>query len=537
VTDDALSSEFYGLCPRLGDGTRLPVRTVAVRIRPDVLSGGVINAVHAAVVASSNQTTDRVQLLRRQGGHLQAILVQNNIPYLFDAQLVVTRKTPHERVLILRIYYPKEEELAENQILVPISARGSSALDDQNDLILSLREACALVKLIRAAESFSHEGKAVHWEDSTFPNLKNVRSPKTATKHLRSIGSQSTSITDQRTKNNFELFPSLYSRDWKLIQASAETVKLSLLRLGDSHTYRSKVQVLDRAPEPSGLLDMHYCVQLYLMLRDSSLRDVQDIFKTTKRHIDEAIAVNSLFGALARPKMEAYELEQINDETESSPLDDELEVIQSIVTTSIQNSGILKNKDRLKSMSNIEVVEAAIPVVTEAFEDYLRQTQNERVERLRDHGTKMLAKKESWLISTYLSIRQACTTSKKAIEERQAFLGIARDASRCCDSLDLRQSVVFLEFQVDRGRCWVSAKYLMVAVRQMFQRQKVLVFDLERIKVRGTQASRRLEIIQGGEAYVIHPVGIDARDVAKFVVLMKLLLRNTKTSTNNSFRS
>eukprot|EP00526_Cylindrotheca_closterium_P014730 CAMPEP_0113637030 /NCGR_PEP_ID=MMETSP0017_2-20120614/19363_1 /TAXON_ID=2856 /ORGANISM="Cylindrotheca closterium" /LENGTH=289 /DNA_ID=CAMNT_0000547999 /DNA_START=39 /DNA_END=905 /DNA_ORIENTATION=+ /assembly_acc=CAM_ASM_000147 len=117
LSESKLKQLYFGLEPvsRVDSegqiDSTLPFRTVAFRIRPDKLSGAIMDSVCNAVALSSNDST--LNLLKRQGGHLRAVVVNDNVQYVIDAQLCITSNGGFQRQLLLRLYYPNQQELAE----------------------------------------------------------------------------------------------------------------------------------------------------------------------------------------------------------------------------------------------------------------------------------------------------------------------------------------------------------------------------------------------------------------------------------------
>jgi hypothetical protein len=139
----------------------LPVRTIVIWIRPDVLCGAVMDAMYHALDFLGRVT-------KRQGGHLRGVVASciqpNNAghaqhcpSFLVDAQLC-TYKGSHEnkqgqRSLILRVYHhspngdteEEEDTEMENPLLDPES------MDESSNLLL--KEAAALVQKIETGST------------------------------------------------------------------------------------------------------------------------------------------------------------------------------------------------------------------------------------------------------------------------------------------------------------------------------------------------------------------------------------------------
>lgn len=166
------------------DGEIVPVRTVAIKIRPDVLVGEVMDAMNASVVSSRGEVT------KRQGGHLRALLpgrwVQESeyMPFLvteqeimrhpivdsdngmlflppivIDAQLCARRRSRFaERMLLVRSYRISEGQVLDNGVAVcppnPSRAPDRAQVNGLSRCLNSvLREAASLHQRTRKVAS------------------------------------------------------------------------------------------------------------------------------------------------------------------------------------------------------------------------------------------------------------------------------------------------------------------------------------------------------------------------------------------------
>ncbi len=87
----------------------LPVRTIAIRVRPDVLCGAIMDAAHNAFeILPGNCTT---HIIKRQGGHLRAAvyLPKEQLAYVADIQLCTQKNDALERRLLLRFYHIQDD--------------------------------------------------------------------------------------------------------------------------------------------------------------------------------------------------------------------------------------------------------------------------------------------------------------------------------------------------------------------------------------------------------------------------------------------
>jgi hypothetical protein len=162
----------------------LPVRTVSIRVRPDVLCGAIMDAAHHAFeILPSNCTT---HIIKRQGGHLRGAvyLPQQQLAYVADIQLCTQKNDELERRLILRFYHIQDDPEAlfelgqilhrQQQQVPPPSPQtlptvnGSFSTDnlhstaslEENDVMAQeklvanhhLKQTCSLIQRLMAAE-------------------------------------------------------------------------------------------------------------------------------------------------------------------------------------------------------------------------------------------------------------------------------------------------------------------------------------------------------------------------------------------------
>lgn len=550
VPDQMLREVFFGLSsscdsPTKPSAVQLPVRTTTIHIRPDVMCGEVMNAVFVAISACSNRS-EVVHLLKRQGGHLRAVVANGDesVKYVYDAQMCIRKTGPYGRFLVIRIYHLTAEELAEVENPDGITIMGhkqspSSAFDNlKNPLDLQLREACALVKLIRASEDNLNKVKSdLHWQDSAFPNSKRVNSPQSASLYLRSVGRTYMSIENQKNKDHFQQFPALNAKDWHVIQASTRALDKTWYCLADSLVYSSlEITSSGDVDGQCELLDLHYCMQLYLMTRESTLQDIGSLLEAVEKQISHVEEINSTFWRVLRTMVDRYDLcdVTVSIEEDTLPPDDScLEIVQSLASERISRSGIL-SKEILESSSRLDVVESAVRVVHCGYEVHLGATHNERIESLYSHATTRLSRKESWLRKVYNKFVESATRNDDAIIEADAFKALALQCTKIAnpdykDDDDLQnqcgiESLVVLRFDIDRGTCWVSTTHLVVVVRNLFQKQKVSVFSLHEIEVRTKKSwGGHFEVKRGDEIYSLRPLGLDAQDVSLFIGILQHL--------------
>lgn len=161
---------------------KLPVRTVIIRIRPDILCGAVMDAVQTAVKSLNGE------IMKRQGGHFRAILPggyvigntfepneQDKIglglanifspqkvvynsptilpPFIIDAQLCTRRKSREcERVLLVRSFRMEVDEVIDDHFY-STDNRNNVDIDYLDESTSNIRESAALFQRLRSMSS------------------------------------------------------------------------------------------------------------------------------------------------------------------------------------------------------------------------------------------------------------------------------------------------------------------------------------------------------------------------------------------------
>lgn len=152
----------------------LPVRTISIRVRPDVLCGAIMDATHHAFqVLPSDCTT---HIIKRQGGHLRGAvyLPKQQLAYVVDVQLCTQKNHILERRLLLRFYHIQDDPDALQELGQILQRRQQQAEsdpqpavnenemeNDDNNYDLAqersianrhMKQACSLIQRLMAAE-------------------------------------------------------------------------------------------------------------------------------------------------------------------------------------------------------------------------------------------------------------------------------------------------------------------------------------------------------------------------------------------------
>jgi hypothetical protein len=207
----------------------LPVRTVVIWIRPDVLCGAVMDATYHALDFLGRVT-------KRQGGHLRGLVASRILPngagqahhspsFLVDAQLC-TYKGSHEnkhgqRSLILRVYHhspngdTKEEDAEEDTGEMENPVLDPEPMDESSNWLL--KEAAALVQKMETGST------EMSPRASSFSSLFSPRKVYEDPKEMQSVISQrllSNCRSCPSVQDGRLTLPALSEQDAPVIRAS-----------------------------------------------------------------------------------------------------------------------------------------------------------------------------------------------------------------------------------------------------------------------------------------------------------------------------
>ena len=153
----------------------LPVRTISIRVRPDVLCGAIMDAAHNAFEVLSDTCTTHI--IKRQGAHLRGAvyLPKKQLAFVVDAQICTQKSDSLERRLLLRFYHIQDDpdalfelgqilqrklrEESKKPPATPESNNTATTLssssegdDEKNENAGHLKQTCSLIQRLMAAE-------------------------------------------------------------------------------------------------------------------------------------------------------------------------------------------------------------------------------------------------------------------------------------------------------------------------------------------------------------------------------------------------
>ena len=198
----------------------LPVRTLVIRVRPDISSETIMDAVQSAF---SGETCS--VLLKCQESRACWEMVYGTFAYVIDTQLCIARTERLERCLIVRVYHEQSDHTMKQRKISKLKShhgrhRKELETSDYYEMTVSthlhLRQACSLVQMLQSGIVSSYS-----------PSPKPT--PTATSAHFMYNYESSPSVRDSRSTfpqqiraghGSKDIFPALSKEDWPLLQAS-----------------------------------------------------------------------------------------------------------------------------------------------------------------------------------------------------------------------------------------------------------------------------------------------------------------------------
>ncbi|KAL3925890.1 MAG: hypothetical protein SGILL_000102 [Bacillariaceae sp.] len=342
----------------------LPVRTVTIRVRPDVLCGAIMDAAHHAFEILPNNCTTHV--LKRQGGHIRGAVYipDKQVAYVVDIQLCTQKNDDLERRLVVRYYHIQDDPealyelgqtLQRSQQQVPPSPQivedilrsdsndptvsshttGVSSLTSptytvmssiaENDVISEekvatnkhLKQACSLIQRLMAAQQQGGINKMDIKQQKTWLGLRDVPfDSKMAMqhaigKHLESNFKSCPSVREENKKASPTIrrltLPSLSGKDWPMLDVSRTLTGHIIDELDNRDCTFSTLATLPFGQFPSlPTLDVQYCSQLRRLSRENMITQLLKSAKGLEDYVGIAEYNCAVCITLLAPMLEFY---------------------------------------------------------------------------------------------------------------------------------------------------------------------------------------------------------------------------------------
>ena len=320
--NDPTNVEFSPMTPPL------PIRTITMQIRPDVLCGAVMEVVHRAFLEVHAHVT------KRQGGHIQGVFARSQPPitvrheksshdnttFMIDVRLVTAKSETYDRVLLIRIYHYRNNinHIVSEETHTPLPSTDDVVVDSMapeisNDILfennvslntaLHIREASALIQIMESATDVKR--RIIHGASSDVVDLTRDEMRSAVSKHLLEHYRACPSV-----KNADITLPSLNAEDFEIIQASGGLIQL----IWDEIETRDLAYITLRSSRfgsfPSlPTLDVQYCSQLRRISREAMTTQLIKTASELEQYAREAELACANMITLLKPTFAVYGVE------------------------------------------------------------------------------------------------------------------------------------------------------------------------------------------------------------------------------------
>ena len=496
----------------------LPVRTVAIRIRPDVLVGAVMDSIHHAFEVLPRNCVSHI--LKRQGGHFRAAVYVTSkaLAYVADAQLCTQKNDDLERRLVIRFYHIQDDPEA-MQELGQVLHQTKSMQDRKNPGSLSLleagstsiadehmKQACSLIQRLMAAQQQGGAGKMEPKHQMSWLGLKgNAFATEDALKnavgvHLESNYKPCPSVREENKKATPTIrkltLPSLSEKDFPLMHISWELTSCVMEELDTRDCSYNTLATLAFGRFPAlNSLDIHYCSQLRRLSRESminnllrSAKDLEDYAKGAEYSC--AVCIALLQPMLSRYGMAPLDLPQAFKSLQEYPLN--FTSPQAACPPWGQLVLEADNQIQAKTPTGDIDPDTAVKLVYDAF---TKQDDDEQAARLGRKNAQImdrLAILQSHQRALVQTLKDAYVVSEKAAKEATIFLKYARNAvneGRPGHPGSITPEVPLLTFTISHGAsssgtCFVSASQMLFVSSYipLVGSKRSTLFDLDQVR-------------------------------------------------------
>ncbi|KAG7367192.1 hypothetical protein IV203_029862 [Nitzschia inconspicua] len=469
----------------------LPVRTVAIRVRPDVLCGAIMDAVHHAFEILPSNCTTRV--LKRQGGHLRgAVYVPDmQVAYVVDIQLCTQKNDDLERRLIVRYYHVQDDpealqELAQTlqqiQQQVPPSpdvventqrrdnslptvtsnTSGLSSLTNstytvastvvnsaESDVIAQeklaanrhLKQSCSLIQRLMAAQQQGGIQEMDLSQQKTWLGLRDIpfdskwAMQRSIGKHLESNFKSCPSVREENKKANPTIrrltLPSLSAKDWSLLDVSWTLTGHIVEELDTRDCTFNTLSTLPFGQFPSlPTLDVQYCSQLRRLSRENMITQLLKAAKDLEDYAGIAEYNCAVCITLLAPFLEFYGVPPLQLPKAKSLDEYPLEYAPPQQACPPWGTLVMESLNIVASKTptgEIDVVEA-VRMVYHAFTKQDDEEQGARLGRKNAQIMERLASMQSYQRALIRNIQDSHVYSQLAAEAASSFLKRAQVA-------------------------------------------------------------------------------------------------------------
>ena len=531
----------------------LPVRTLAFRIRPDIKTSVILDAIQKAV----DDTQEPFVRRKRENGHFQCVVAHPEAPYILDAQLCTAMTSALERQLLVRIYHVNEDQQAALEVLRMQSSpkmythhvgyaddveiqpsaihldtvtklQGGSSMHDLN---LCLKETSSLLQWIHTIAK-SHD--RINPLDTPSPR----KTIKETSSYLLSNFHSAPSVQQySSTKNDEPCFPSLSTEDASILQSSWPLLLNIWMGLVSSN---AAFHSLDDLPLAHPLvMDSLYLYQIRQLARDPGRDEHERMAEQWEQHASRAELAHENFLALIEPVWKHYQLSEL--QPLPTPRLAGLYTFSAATNMSLEDDATLA----LALMASNQVIcshsaQATATTYTTPPESIVDEMARNVFAALREQDEKdqqrYLKEKNTEIMKRLVEIQSrqrellAELDDPENLQLRQAakeFSSLARQAKNVKGRMDrvIPTKVPLLELQTTRLACYITPIRMLMVGKGMFAQTNV--FDLKAVEFHVVQIlqTNYLHVIdKEGEVIYKYRPPIDAQNLKVFLDTLKALL-------------
>jgi hypothetical protein len=480
----------------------LPVRTIVIWIRADVLCGAVMDAVYHSL--------DYVgQVTKRQGGHLTGIVspctLQNtdsgqviHCPgFSVDVQLCTykgsAKNKQGQRSLILRIYhYFSNDEVEIDDKCKEEQIAACENADEANTILL--KEAAALVQKMETGTT--EMMKRSSFVSSLFSPSKlgqEERIQDVISQQLLSGYRPCPSVLDGRLT-----LPALSEQDAPVVHASWRWIDACWNELENRDLSYSTLNTCRFGAFPAlPTLDVHYCSQLRRLSREGMIVSLLKSASELEEYAREAEYTCANLIQMLRPTFHAYEIEPpalpqplpltaypldfTSPQSNCPPWG--MKVMEALNRVSAMTSE--ENTNEIPTKSSYELGDEAIQMVLKAFQKQDDEEQGARLGRKNVQVMDRLAKMQAHKRASIGAIRDSYGRNLLVVQAADEFHIKAQQASSAADEKSPEDQVPLYKCSVlvrsSTGTLYVTSTQILFVTKfiPIVGGQKCTLFDLE----------------------------------------------------------
>jgi hypothetical protein len=511
LSQDQLKQLYFGIVPSMNDSLEkepLPVRTLCLRIRPDIESGVVMNVVQS--VFEGYQSNIKSIVLKRQGGHFQCAVDHDSAPFFIDAQLCTTKSENKERQLVLRIHHVQDH--AEALVEVGHLATERKASDEESPsfaINIHLKEASSLLQLISAQKHNAHS----YFDADDCASLQ--ATPKETSLFLQDNYHEEKSVNAGGTSSE-HVFPALSSQDFSILQSSLPHCLLLWEGISHHHSNCAFHTLID--VHLGTCLDTLYLSQIRQLSRETMLERLRMVKTEVDENTQKAEEEYSNFTELLESTFKHYSI----DFPETIPPRMSLTIFPPSksppgfsIAAAMASNGVVVDPGNPAAAAD----EAARKVYAafSALDDkeqrrYLRKINKEMITR----GAEIIVHYQE-LIDQIEDLKLP-----SVVAAAKGFCSFARQAVNHKGRVErfLTSKVPLLELKILSGSCFITATCMLLVGEGLFP--KTFLFDLRAVEF-VVPSPGCVQVVSDASGEILHRFrsSMDASKVKMFLDTLK----------------